>query len=366
MSRIISIGTSVPKYGIQQNKILEFMTAAYADDMASRKLRVLFNYSGIDTRYSALPDFNPEIQEHILFNGEPVAPDVAARSEIFKLYAVNLAAEAIQNAAGKLKTTLHDLKVTHLIAVSCTGIFAPGLDIALVEKLNLPDDIFHTSLNFIGCNAAFPALKLGDFIATTNDDACILIVCTELCTLHFQAKSNHDHLLSNTIFGDGAAAAIILSDKSANDHHRGGLFMNGFYSLLLKGGKELMTWNITPVGFEMVLDARVPDFIGAEIDEVMVRACNKLNMDPSSIDKWAIHPGGKKILDTIRKKLNLDESVLQNSYNVLNHYGNMSSPTILFVLNEIMEDVHHPGEIILSIGFGPGLSIETAKLIHAE
>ena len=127
-----------------------------------------------------------------------------------------------------------------------------------------------------------------------------------------------------------------------------------------------MGWNITPVNFEMILDAKVPEFIGDEVNDIVLKAGKKLNIMPSAIDKWAIHPGGKKILDTIKKQLQLNDTDMQYSYKVLDEYGNMSSPTILFVLNEIMQAEHKPNETIFSIGFGPGLSIETALFAYAE
>lgn len=365
MSKIIAIGTAVPKYGVSQGTILDFMQTAYKDDTASRKLKVLFNYSGINTRYSVIPDFDNKLPDHVLFSEDQCIPTVLDRSDIFKEHAVSLAKEAIQDVFNKRNLTVSDFGITHLITVTCTGIYAPGIDASLIEQLNLPHDIFHTSINFLGCNAAFPALKLGDMIVRADKNAKVLIVCVELCTLHFQPKNNHDNLLSNTIFGDGAAAVIVTDDSGAKPDYQGGMSINGFYSLLLDKGKDLMSWNITPVNFEMVLDAKIPEFIGNEVDDIVSKAGRKFNILPGKIDRWAIHPGGKKILDTIKKQLKLKDTDLQYSYKVLDEYGNMSSPTILFVLNELMQAEHGPNETIFSIGFGPGLSIETALFTYA-
>ena len=366
MSKIISIGTAVPKYGTKQSTILEFMHDAYRDETASRKLKILFHHSGITTRYSVVSDFNNNKPENKLFNRDQTAPNVEKRLDIFKNHAVSLSIEAIQNSLKKLNTTIEEFEITHLITVTCTGLYAPGIDAVLIEQLNLPIDIFHTSINFMGCNAAFHALKLGDMIAKTDVNAKVMIVCVELCTLHFQPKNNHDNLLSNTIFGDGAAAVVVVSDTQSKQNHQGGMTINGFYSLLLGKGKDLMSWDITSLNFEMVLDAKVPEFIGDEVNDILLKAGRKLNITPEKIDKWAIHPGGKKILDTIKKQLQLNDTDLQYSYKVLDEYGNMSSPTILFVLNEIMQTEHKPNETIFSIGFGPGLSIETALFTYVE
>jgi len=362
MTKIISIGTAVPKHRTDQTAILEFMHAAYGNDTASRKLNVLFNHSGIKERYSVIPDFDKQRNEHIFFNGTPSKANVENRIDVFKERAVPLALEAIRNSYEKLNTTVEKFGVTHLITVTCTGLSAPGIDAELITKLNLPDDIFRTSVNFLGCNAAFHGLKIADMICGTDPDARVLVVCVELCTLHFQPKENHDNLLSNTIFGDGAAAVVVTSDKLSNEQKRKGLSITGFYSLLLNKGKNLMGWNITPVNFEMILDTKIPEFIGSEIRSVLNRASKKFKISPEEINKWAIHPGGKKIVDAIKKQLELSDDDLASSYKVLSEYGNMSSPTILFVLNEILETKPGNGENVFSLGFGPGLSIETALM----
>lgn len=366
MSRIISIGTAVPPYGSEQSSILEYMISAYDDETVSRKLNLLSRHSGISKRYSVVPDFKNSKSEHLFFSGNHGSPNIEDRLNEYKNKAVPLAMDAIQDAFQKIDTPFSEFGITHLITVSCTGLYAPGLDAELIDQLNLPNDIFHVAINFMGCNAAFHALKLSDMITKTDENAKVLIVCVELCTLHFKPKSNNDNLLSNTIFGDGASAMIVTSDGYAAKHQKSGLEINGFYSLLLKRGKDLMGWNINPVNFEMILDSRVPEFIGEEIDEIVLKAGTKLNIKPDAIDNWAIHPGGKKILDTIKRQLHMNDTDLIQSYKVLNDYGNMSSPTILFVLNEILKKKPKPEETIFSIGFGPGISIETALLTYVE
>jgi predicted naringenin-chalcone synthase len=342
------------------------MHEAYADETASRKLNLLFSHSGIDTRYSVMPDFADGRTGNPFFNGHQSLPSVAERLNIFKEQAVPLALRAIHNAVGKLGTTVADLGFTHLITVTCTGLYAPGISTELIEQLNLPNDIFHTAVNFMGCNAAFHALKIADMIIRTDENAKVLIVCVELCTLHFQPKNNHDNLLSNTVFGDGAAAVIMTSDTHGKRHQHSGLTMNGFYSLVLNKGKHFMGWNITPVNFEMILDAKVPEFIGDEINNIVLKATKKFNIQPEAIHHWAIHPGGKKILDAVKKPLKLTDADLQSSYKILDKYGNMSSPTILFVLNEIAKTPLKSNETIFAVGFGPGLSIETGLFSYAE
>ncbi|MDQ3048547.1 MAG: type III polyketide synthase, partial [Bacteroidota bacterium] len=295
MSRIISIGTAVPQHSTKQSEILEFMHAAYGDETASRKLNVLFNHSGIGTRYSAIPDFDKSRGDHIFFNGTPSTANVSDRLSVFKEKVIPLSLSAIHNAFDKIGVTPEKFGITHLITVTCTGIYAPGIDAALMEELNLPADIFRTSVNFMGCNAAFHALKIADMITKTELNARVLIVSVELCTLHFQPKNDHDNLLSNTIFGDGAAAVIVTSDSDQYSIKSGGLRISGFYSLLLNKGKDLMGWNVTTRNFEMILDARIPEFIGEEVGNLMLNAGKRFGISPDQIHHWAIHPGGKKI-----------------------------------------------------------------------
>ncbi|MFL5764443.1 MAG: type III polyketide synthase [Bacteroidia bacterium] len=358
MSKIISIGTAVPQHRTPQPAILEFMHAAYDNEVASRKLNVLFNNSGISSRYSVVPDFDKNRRQHVFFNGTPSKATVQDRLDVFKERAVPLAISAIDDSFNKLGSTVLEFGVTHLITVSCTGLYAPGLDAELMGRLKLPNDIFHTSVNFLGCNAAFHALKIADMITKSDSAAKVLVVCVELCTIHFQPKDDHDNLLSNTIFGDGAAAVIITAD----DNRQKGVSVKGFYSVLLDKGKDLMGWNITPRNFEMILDAGIPALIGDEVNSLVVKASSKMNISPGEIQAWAIHPGGKKILDVISDKLHLKETDIASSYKVLNEYGNMSSPTVLFVLNDLLE--RNVKGNIFSIGFGPGLSIETALFFN--
>jgi len=361
-SRIISIGTAVPKYLTSQNTILNFMKKEYQDVSASRKLNVLFHHSAINSRHSAVPDFSGT-DERQLFPLSHELPMVSERISIYKQQSLPLAIRAVENSFKNIHTPIAQFGITHLITVTCTGIFAPGLDTELVQALNLPSDTFHTSLNFLGCNAAFPALRIADNIIKSQSDARVLVVCVELCTLHFQPKNNSDNLLSNTIFGDGAAAVIIVSESMANEQRLKGFSLKGFNSILLDKGKELMGWNITPVNFEMILTAGVSDFIGGELERMMTMVSEKLHLTIGTIQHWAVHPGGKKILDTIQRGLQLTNNELRHSYKVLYDYGNMSSPTILFVLNQIFKDNPTSGESVFVLGFGPGISVETASIV---
>lgn len=360
-SRIVSIGTAVPGYSSSQELILNFMHKEYQNVSASRKLNILFHQSAIQSRHSVIPDFSDN-QERRLFPLTHESPDVSERMAVYRKEALPLAVDAVGNAFKSIGSSVAEFGITHLITVTCTGIYAPGLDIELLQELNLPEDTFRTSLNFLGCNAVFPALKIADSIVKSQPDSRVLIVSVELCTIHFRPKDNSDNLLSNTIFGDGAAAVIMVSDTMAEDKNLKGFSLDGFYPVVLKKGKELMGWNITSLNFEMILDSGVAEFLGQELDPLMLAIAQKLNLTVEDIHHWAVHPGGKKILDTVQRGLSLKNDELKHSYHVLHRYGNMSSPTILFVLKELFNSHLHSGERVLAIGFGPGISIETASM----
>lgn len=362
-ARIISIGTAVPDYGTAQHDILDFMQDAYNEPLASRKLNALFHHSGIESRYSVVPDFDMQNRRELFpTNGEK--PYLEQRMSIFRERALSLASKAIEKSFESISLSVKEFNITHLITVTCTGLYAPGLDAELIDLLQLPADIFHTSLNFLGCNAAFPALQIADSIARTNPNARVLVVCVELCTIHFQPKNNADNLLSNTIFGDGAAAVIVVPESYAKQNSYKGLFINGFCSKLFSTGKNLLGWNLTSINFEMILNAEVPAFLGKEIENIVKEIILKFNLSVENVRYWAIHPGGKKILDEVQQQLHLHSNELKASYHVLKMYGNMSSPSILFVLSEILQNGISVDETILSMGFGPGISVETALFTY--
>ncbi len=363
MSRIISTGTAIPEYSAPQENILGYMCGAYNDETVSRKLRILFHSSGIESRHSVVPDFGNMKGGNLFFgNGKP---DVEKRMCLFQEKSSALAIAAINNLFNKLNTDIQSFGITHLITVTCTGIYSPGLEMEIMEKLDLPPDIFHTSVNFMGCNAAFPAQKIADSFARSDKNARVLVVCVEMCTIHFQPKNDNDNLLSNTIFSDGAAALLMVSDEFASQQNLKGLYVKGFYSGLLGEGKNLMGWNIKPLNFEMVLNAGIPAFIGQKINHLINETSRNLDISADMIDKWAVHPGGRKILDQVKVQLGLNNGEMNYSYQILREYGNMSSPTILFILNLILEQEMEQGEKIMAIGFGPGISVDTA-LYHYE
>jgi predicted naringenin-chalcone synthase len=247
-------------------------------------------------------------------------------------------------------------EITHLITVSCTGMSAPGLDLELVEALQLPQTVFRTSVNFMGCYAAVHGLKLADALVRTSPGARVLIVCTELCTLHFQQEPTLDNMLSSLLFADGSAAVLVVPDEYAGK----GLRLNHFYSEIVPEGKQEMTWDLSSTGFRMTLTSYVTDLIRADFAGLVGNALRTGGKRREEVSHWCVHPGGKKILDAIYKSLSFTNGHLDASYEILQQFGNMSSPTILFVLKRILDtmDYGRPN-CIFGAAFGPGLTMET-------
>ncbi|MBC7946457.1 MAG: type III polyketide synthase [Chitinophagaceae bacterium] len=355
MSNILSIGTAVPAFKHQQDEILDFMQSVYAlGEGEKRKLRFLYRQCGIETRYSVIPDYSlPAAQWRFFTPSESLEPfaKLEKRMKWYREFAAPLSLEAIGNCMEKFPSQ----KITHLITVSCTGMSAPGLDLELLELLGLPATTFRTSVNFMGCYAAIHALKMADAFCRSDPRANVLIVCTELCTLHFQKEYTTDNITSSLLFSDGAAAILITGDREVD-----GLKIDHFYSTVLPKGKKDMTWELSSRGFQMTLSGYVSDLIEADFEQLVSKALASGDIAKEEITDWCIHPGGKKILEAVQKSLQLPEGSLRQSYSVLKDFGNMSSATVLFVLAEMMASpASDKSRKIFGAAFGPGLTMET-------
>ena len=334
------------------------------DEVEKRKLKFLYNQAGIETRYSVIPDYGLNASEWSFYpateNIEPF-PNLESRMEWYNKTAAPLSIKAIENC---INDKINKDEITHLITVSCTGMSAPGLDLQIMEQMDLPTNIFRTSVNFMGCYAAIHALKLADALAQSSPNAKVLIVCTELCTLHFQKDLNVDNITSSLLFSDGSAAVLVTHDASKLD----GMHIKSFYSEVAFKGKKDMSWELSSKGFLMTLSGYVPDLIEEDFNGLIEKALQKSCIKKEEVTDWCIHPGGKKILTGIQKSTGISEAALAPSYKVLKDYGNMSSPTILFVLKDIMESIKtnkQSNRTIAGAAFGPGLTMETFILQNA-
>ncbi|HOX81985.1 MAG TPA: type III polyketide synthase [Chryseolinea sp.] len=365
MSFITAIGTANPSHQFSQEALADFMVRSMQlshDD--ERKLRTIFRATGIDNRYSVLSDYGKSKDFEFYPNTpdfEPF-PSTQKRLEAFRDHALPLSLAAIENM--KLNASIDLQKITHLIVVSCTGMYAPGLDIDIIKSLQLPTTTQRTCITFMGCYAAFNALKVADAYCTSDANSKVLIVCTELCSLHFQKTPTENNLLANALFADGSAAVLV----EANSDQPVTLSLEEFHNDLAPEGEHDMAWSVGDLGFEMKLSAYVPSIIQSGIQQLTNSLLKKIAKEIQDIKHIAIHPGGKKIVEVIEHQMNLSKDQNKHALEVLKQYGNMSSPTVLFVLNEIFKTLSKAddGERILSLAFGPGLTLESMVLkIHS-
>jgi predicted naringenin-chalcone synthase len=364
-ARLYGLGTALPAHRLSQTAARRFMSALAAATLKGRRRELTLDFisriyasSGIKKRHSVLADYGKTSPEDFKFYPanrtlEPF-PDTQARMEVFERCSVDLAEKACRKALRE--SGARPDEITHLVFTTCTGLFAPGPDILLIGRLGLRPQVHRAVLGFMGCYAGFNGLRMAGQILGAEPEAVVLQVCVELCTLHFQKKALPDFLVANSLFGDGAAAAV---------YARPGRFKAGLadlaatYSRVEKDSLEHMSWRIGPTGFEMRLDREVPAKLRAAAPGFVEELLDRAGLKPGEND-WAIHPGGRKIVDEIQSALGLTGSQTRSSREVLSACGNMSSGTIFFVLDrELRRRSRRP---VAALGFGPGLTMEGAVL----
>ena len=366
MSKIISIATGIPEHKYSQDELFSFADKVFSkNEDDTRKLKFLYRQSGIAHRYSVIADFKSPVKDRGFFPDsgdlEPF-PSIEKRMQWYNEHAPALSVQAIEKC---IEGRIHKNKITHLITVTCTGISAPGLDLQVMEAMDLPNHIIRTSVNFMGCYAAVHALKLADAFCKGSENANVIVVCTELCTLHFQKTVSIDNITSSLLFGDGCAAMLVQNDNS----NEKGIQLKSFFSDVAFKGKKEMAWEISSKGFLMTLTGYIPELIKEDFKELVSKALGSAQEKMDDITHWCIHPGGKQILQSISTSLDIDPGNLKYSYEVLNDYGNMSSPTIIFVLKKILDEfTNNPPQkksLIFGAAFGPGLTMETFTSSYA-
>jgi predicted naringenin-chalcone synthase len=273
-------------------------------------------------------------------------PSTAQRMGRYEIEAPRLGAKAVDRL--DLGDTTRE--ITHLIVTSCTGFSAPGLDLELVQRCGLDPSVERTVVGFMGCNAAINALKLARHIVRSNATAKVLVVSLELCTLHLQETDDINRLLTFLLFGDGCSAALISAEPF-------GLALDEFNAVVVQEAADQITWNIGNFGFDMVLSGQIPTTIGEALRSRSDRVLSGLSAD--AIDLWAVHPGGRSVLDAVEGAYGLHQHALAASRTVLRDYGNMSSPAVLFVLESLLRKELPTGARGCAMAFGPGLTAET-------
>lgn len=364
---LLALGTALPNYQVEQHAIGRWMAESLrARPALDRWMRRLYELSGNDTRYFCLPDLTAPSDQSRYGPGRALSetPTTAERMAIYQREAVILGARAAERALADFaadRVAEVAQTVSHLIVVSCTGFFAPGLDQAIANKLGLRPTVERTLVGFMGCAAAFNALRLAHRIVRGQPEARVLVVCVELCSLHVQPGENRIDLVVNSLFADGAAACLVGAPAPEGHDH---FLLDDLYTELVPETAGEMVWQIGDHGFSLHLSPDIPRRLGV----VAPRALAALLGGRARPELWAIHPGGRAIVDRLAELFELSPEQVAPSLDVLRRYGNMSSPTILFVLDELRARLRQAGEEReldgVAMAFGPGLVVEMARLTY--
>jgi predicted naringenin-chalcone synthase len=363
---IRSLATVVPDTVLTQTHVRDLLIAQPGlSRLGARRIRAVFDASAIDTRHTVLAElagggtvggpFREPGTEQLL------SPGTGARNELYRQAAgplfVAAARAAVERAVGLTATD-----VTHVVTVSCTGFYAPGPDIEIVRSLGLAPTTLRTHIGFMGCYGAFPALRTAADLCRADPDAVVLVVAVELCTLHLHPAEDVDTVLSSSLFADGGAAAVVTARPAPAGTPL--LELDRFASALVVEGEHDMAWTIGDQGFDMVLSSQVPRLVEAHLPQALkpLIGDGRDGRGVAEIDLWAVHPGGRSILDRVQSALDLPAERLAASRSVLRRYGNMSSATVLFVLADLLAGATPEPASVCALAFGPGVSVESALL----
>lgn len=369
------LSTAVPATVLVQDEVRDVFAAQPGlGRLGQRIVATSFNVSGIERRHSVLDElrWDAHPDDPVFFDaesGELLLPGTKVRNELYAEHATRLYVEA-GRAAIEATPGIEASDVTHVITVSCTGFYAPGPDFMIARDLGLNPGVERYHLGFMGCYASIPALRIATQLAKADASAVVLVVSVELCTLHLRASNDPDTIVASSLFADGAGSGIVTARPTEPGEKA--FDLDRFATRITPVGEGDMAWKIGDHGFEMVLSNAIPAIIDDHItgaleplfehDDALAAA---LAGDGSSeaIEHWAIHPGGRSILDKVESRLGLTEAQLVPARETLRDYGNMSSATVLFVLRNILHsDAAADGDRVAAMAFGPGLTVESALL----
>ncbi|MBS1907420.1 MAG: type III polyketide synthase [Actinobacteria bacterium] len=367
-----SLRTMVPDTVLHQDEVRDVFAAQPGlSRLARRIVTASFDGSGIDTRRTVLEELTRAGADAppVFFDratGELLSPGTGVRNEVYTREAGRLFVAAAR-AALDADPEIGPDDITHVITVSCTGFHAPGPEYEIVRALGLPDAVQRYHLGFMGCYASMPALRAAAQFCAADPDAVVLVVSVELCTLHLRSSEDPDVIVASSLFADGAAAGLVTARPCPSGVP--GLRLDRFHTALAPQGEKDMAWTIGDHGFEMVLSTAVPQIIGETIVEALRPLYAGELADPfqdgrigEAVRHWAIHPGGRSILDRVQDRLSLSDTQLHPARETLRVHGNMSSATILFVLQRILGEGARHGERVSAMAFGPGLTAESALM----
>ena len=356
---IRGLGLAIPVNSLSQEHAADHAVEMWGDTIdRAGAVRTLFRQAGVQRRHSVLLE-SPHIEKRInqsfyraAIDRNDHGPSTRDRMERYEREALNLGTRACESAIQR--AGIDRDRISHLITVSCSGFSAPGVDVGLIEALNLDRGVARTNVGFMGCHGAFNGLRVAKAFAESDPRSIVLVCCIELCSLHQQYSENAQQIVANALFSDGAAAVVGSAAESIDHEWQ----LASQSSLILEGIQDLMSWRIGDHGFSMGLSPKVPDVIRVELRPWVEEWLRSVGLNVDQISTWAIHPGGPRILDACSKALGLSDSALDVSRQVLADNGNMSSPTILFILDALRQrGAQLP---CVSLAFGPGLTIEAA------
>jgi predicted naringenin-chalcone synthase len=358
---LIHITTSLPPYKVSQAKASEELKVRMAVRPAiGRLIDTAAQHSGIESRYVVVPDAeNVLAPKFYSTDSGAITPDTKTRMIEYEHWSKFLA----KNAVARLleETGCAPSSVKRLITVSCTGFYAPGIDYYLIDEFHFPVSLQRTHIGFMGCAAALVGLTsvMESLQAAVTGNSATLLVALEICSLHLQTEPTRDNILANMIFADGCAAMLF----SKATKYTPKLQLLSTHSYLFANSSEFMGWKIGNTGFEMMLSSELPRIILEEAVPVLHAIMKRQGIESQSIRHWVLHPGGRAILDSLQNGLQLSDEEMLPSREVLRKYGNMSSPSILFVMKELLATRNvQKDEYVCAVAFGPGLTMEIAFL----
>ena len=359
------IGTAVPRHEISQTLAGE-ASAAYCCDKPdqARLIEGLYRFSGVETRRLVILNRSDgtlaERQEFYTARTpeSPAGPTTGERLEFFERAAGPLAVEAATKALEQ--SGVESRSVTHLVTVSCSGFSAPGFDYVLIDQLPMKPTVARTQVGFMGCHAALNALRVARAFVAADPKAVVLVCCVELCSLHYQYGWNPEQIVANALFSDGAAACVIQSADADRVASGRPFRILASGSTVLPDSRDAMTWRVGDHGFRMTLSSSVPGLLAQHLHPWLSEWLGNHGHRPESIGAWAVHPGGPRILQAFTEAMRLDSRHVDISRDILRQHGNMSSATLLFILDRLRAS-RAEGPFV-AIGFGPGLAAEATLL----
>lgn len=373
VTAVLGLGTALPPYSDTQVRVARFMARvleasvpAERRDRALALVKRIYAASGIERRYSVVPDFGADDPAGFqLFPAnwqlEPF-PSTATRMRVYEETSVELAVEAARRALSEARVRPEE--VSHLVICTCTGFFAPGPETLLIQRLELKPTVMRTTIGFMGCYAGFNGLRTADQIIRAQPRGVVLQVSIELCTLHFQKKDDPDTLVANCLFGDGSAA-VVYGFKE--DRGPGLATVLATQCAVNPDSLDQMSWRIGDTGFEMRLAATVPETLEAAAPAFVAALLDSAGVERAGVSGWALHPGGRRIVEAMGDALELAEPELEPALAILRDHGNMSSATIFFVLDNLFRTTPGDGDgHLVALGFGPGLTLEGAVLKRSD